>query len=90
MFEIPAALVLGWLTDRAAGDPVRCHPVAGFGRLAGGLEARVWRPCRLAGTVYAGALVGAAGMVTALAWRLTGGRPLPDPGGLRARSRRRR
>ncbi|MEA2500575.1 MAG: adenosylcobinamide-phosphate synthase [Actinomycetota bacterium] len=76
MFEIPAALVLGWLTDRAAGDPARCHPVAGFGRLAGGLEARVWRPCRLAGTVYAGALVGAAGVVTALPWRLTVGRPL--------------
>src|SRR5207302_1228960 len=60
MFEIPAALVLGWLTDRAAGDPARCHPVAGYGRLAGGLEARLWRPCRLTGTLFAGALVGAA------------------------------
>jgi adenosylcobinamide-phosphate synthase len=75
VFEIPAALVLGWLADRAAGDPVRCHPVAGFGRLAGGLEAWVWRPCRLAGAFYAGALVGAAGLVTALAWRLAAGRP---------------
>ena len=74
--EVPAALVLGWLADRAAGDPVRGHPVAAFGRLAGGVEARVWRPVRIAGAVYAGALVGAAGVVTALAWRLTAGRPV--------------
>jgi adenosylcobinamide-phosphate synthase len=76
VFEIPAALVLGWLTDRAAGDPARGHPVAGFGRLAAGQEARVWRPCRLTGTLFAGALVGAAGLMTALAWRLTARRPL--------------
>ena len=75
MRETPAALVLGWLADRAAGDPVRGHPVAGFGRVAGGLEARVWRPSRLAGALYAGALAGAAGVVTALVWRLTAGRP---------------
>jgi adenosylcobinamide-phosphate synthase len=73
--EVPAALVLGWLADRAAGDPVRGHPVAAFGRLAGSLEAQVWRPLRLAGAFYAGALVGAAGVVTALAWRLTDGWP---------------
>jgi adenosylcobinamide-phosphate synthase len=73
--EVPAALVLGWLADRAAGDPARGHPVAGFGRLAGSLEARMWRPSRLVGALYAGALVGAAGMVTALAWRLTDGWP---------------
>jgi adenosylcobinamide-phosphate synthase len=69
--EAPAALVLGWLADRAAGDPLRGHPVAGFGRLAGDLEGRMWRPSRLAGACYAGVLVGAAGTVTALAWRLT-------------------
>ena len=51
--EVPAALVLGWLADRAAGDPVRGHPVAAFGRLAGGVEARVWRPVRLAGAFHA-------------------------------------
>src|SRR2546423_8337685 len=76
MFEAPAALVLGWLADRGAGDPVRGHRVAGFGRLAGGLEARVWRPSRLVGAFYAGALVGAAGVVSALAWRLTDRWPL--------------
>src|SRR2546425_10465228 len=75
MFEASAALVLGWLADRAAGDPVRGHPVAGFGRLAGGLEARVWRPLRLAGASHAGALVGAAGLVTSLASRLADGWP---------------
>jgi adenosylcobinamide-phosphate synthase len=76
VLEVPAALVLGWLADRAAGDPASGHPVAGFGRLAGRLEARVWRPSRLAGAFCTGALVGAAGVVTALAWRLTDGRPL--------------
>ena len=75
MSDVPGALVLGWLADRAAGDPARGHPVAAFGRLAGGLEARMWRPLRLAGALYAGALVGAAGVVTALAWRLTDGHP---------------
>jgi adenosylcobinamide-phosphate synthase len=75
MSEVPAALVLGWLADRAAGDPVRGHPVAAFGRIAGDLEARMWRPLRLAGALYAGALVGAAGVVCALALRLTDGWP---------------
>ncbi|HEX9315023.1 MAG TPA: cobalamin biosynthesis protein, partial [Actinomycetota bacterium] len=54
MSEVPAAIVLGWLADRAAGDPVRGHPVAAFGRLAGRLEARMWRPLRLPGALYAG------------------------------------
>src|SRR2546430_394279 len=35
----------------------------------------MWRPLRLPGAFYAGALVGAAGGVTALAWRLTDGGP---------------
>jgi adenosylcobinamide-phosphate synthase len=72
---VPLALVLGWLADRAAGDPARGHPVAGFGLLAGRLEGRVWRPHRLAGALYAGALVTGAGALTALAWRLTASPP---------------
>src|SRR4029077_4620129 len=75
MSEVPAALVLGWLADRAVGDPARGHPVAAFRRPAGGLDARMWRPLRLAGAPYAGALVGPSGVVTALAWRLTDGHP---------------
>jgi adenosylcobinamide-phosphate synthase len=58
---VALGLLGGALADAAFGDPRRGHPVAGFGRLAGALEARVWRPSRLAGTGYALGLVGAAG-----------------------------
>jgi adenosylcobinamide-phosphate synthase len=68
--------VLGWLADRAIGDPARGHPVAGFGAVAQALEARVWRPRRTVGALYAGVLTGAAGLGAALAWRLLHGRPL--------------
>jgi adenosylcobinamide-phosphate synthase len=54
-----AGLLAGAALDRAVGDPRRGHPVAGFGRLAAGLERRVWRPSRLAGAGYALVLVGA-------------------------------
>ncbi|MGH8899022.1 MAG: cobalamin biosynthesis protein, partial [Egibacteraceae bacterium] len=53
-----AALLAGWVADRALGDPRRGHPVAGFGRLAACLERALWRDDRLAGAVYAGILVG--------------------------------
>lgn len=76
MFGTAAALVLGWLADRAIGDPRRGHPVAGFGRLAQALEGRLWRPSRPAGMLYAGALAGAAGLGAALAERLARDRPL--------------
>jgi adenosylcobinamide-phosphate synthase len=58
-------LVGGAVADLALGDPRRWHPVAGFGRMASGLELRVWRPSRVAGAGYALALVGATG---AAAW----------------------
>ena len=76
MSEAAAALMLGWLADRAIGDPRRGHPVAGFGRVAEMLEARMWRPARPAGALYAGALAAAAGLGAGLAWRLVQGRPL--------------
>jgi len=60
-------LVAGALADRVLGDPRHGHPVAGFGLLAAGLEARVWRPSRLAGAGYALALVGAAAAGAGLA-----------------------
>jgi adenosylcobinamide-phosphate synthase len=58
---VALGLLAGALADAALGDPRRGHPVAGFGRVAKALEARVWRPSRLVGTGYALALVGAAG-----------------------------
>jgi adenosylcobinamide-phosphate synthase len=59
----------GSIADLAVGDPARLHPVAGFGAVAGALEARCWRPSRLAGACYAAALVGGTAAAVALADR---------------------
>lgn len=53
-------ILVGWLADRALGDPRRFHPVAGFGTLALALERRLYRDTRPAGTLYAATLVGGA------------------------------
>jgi adenosylcobinamide-phosphate synthase len=55
-----AGLALGFLADAAWGDPQRCHPVAGFGRLATVIEARTYADRRGAGIRHVGALVGGA------------------------------
>jgi adenosylcobinamide-phosphate synthase len=70
-----AVIAGGWLADRLAGDPARYHPVAGFGRLAGELEQRIWRPSRLVGALYAGVLVGAVAAATSRADRALAARP---------------
>jgi adenosylcobinamide-phosphate synthase len=54
---VALGLLAGAAADRALGDPARWHPVAGFGALAGLLEARCWRPSRAVGTGYALLLV---------------------------------
>jgi adenosylcobinamide-phosphate synthase len=54
------ALATGYTADRLLGDPVRWHPVAGFGRVATLVERRVYTPSRARGAVFAGALVAAA------------------------------
>jgi adenosylcobinamide-phosphate synthase len=64
---VAIGLLAGAAADWAVGDPRRGHPVAGFGRLAAGLERRVWRPSRLAGAGYALALVGTAAAGVGLA-----------------------
>lgn len=53
-------LAAGYLADRVLGDPRRAHPVALFGRLAAGLEARGWADSRLRGVLYATVCVGAS------------------------------
>ncbi|MFZ2480493.1 MAG: CobD/CbiB family cobalamin biosynthesis protein, partial [Propioniciclava sp.] len=53
-------ILVGWLADRALGDPQRFHPVAGFGTLALALERCLYRNTRPAGTLYAATLVGGA------------------------------
>jgi adenosylcobinamide-phosphate synthase len=52
-------MLIGFAADRALGDPARLHPVAGFGTVAAWAERRVWRASRVAGAVYAAALVAA-------------------------------
>jgi adenosylcobinamide-phosphate synthase len=71
---MPAAVALGFAADRLLADPRRWHPVAGFGRLATALEARLWRPSRVAGCVFAAILTGSAAAAVAVADRGLRGR----------------
>ena len=59
-------LAAGVVADWLVGDPGRGHPVAGFGRVAAALEARMWRPSRVAGAAHTLLLVG--GTAGAAAW----------------------
>lgn len=69
-------LVLGFAADRVLGDPARLHPVAGFGRVAGDLERRLWADDRRTGAAYTAILVGGTGAAGLLAERLTRDRPV--------------
>ncbi len=62
-------LVLGFGLDVGLGDPQRWHPVAGFGRVAGALERRLYADARLPGVVHVGLLVGGAGALGVVAER---------------------
>src|SRR4051794_28579156 len=67
-----AGLLAGVLLDAAIGDPRRCHPVSGFGRFAGALEPRMYRPTVAAGVRYAAVAAGvpvAAAVVASVATR---------------------
>ena len=60
-------LALGYLADRAIGDPRRGHPVAAFGAAASWLEARCYADRQTAGLLHTAALTGAViGLGTAL------------------------
>lgn len=67
--------VFGFLGDLVAGDPRRGHPVAGFGRLAGALERRMWRDDRLRGALYTALCAGGAVGAAALTARSARSRP---------------
>jgi adenosylcobinamide-phosphate synthase len=69
-------LLAGFAADRLLGDPARLHPVAGFGRVAGALERRLWADDRATGAVYTAVLVGGSGALGLLADRATRGRPV--------------
>src|SRR2546430_9809649 len=51
-------MVGGALLDAALGDPRRFHPTAGYGRVAGALERRLYAPTRPAGAAFVAAAVG--------------------------------
>jgi len=55
-----AGLALGYLADALVGDPRRFHPVAGFGRVAAGLERVTYADSRTAGVAHVAVLVGAS------------------------------
>ncbi|HEY5148543.1 MAG TPA: cobalamin biosynthesis protein [Mycobacterium sp.] len=57
------------------GDPLRWHPVAGFGRVAQHTERLTYRDRRAAGVIHVGALVGATVVLAALADRCTRDHP---------------
>jgi adenosylcobinamide-phosphate synthase len=67
-----SALIGGYLADLALGDPVRRHPVAGFGRLAAWLERGLWAPTRARGVVFVFGLVGAVALAGDLLARTAG------------------
>lgn len=56
-------MAIGYLADRALGDPRRGHPVALFGRAAGALENVAYRDSRVAGVFHVGVLIGALGLL---------------------------
>jgi adenosylcobinamide-phosphate synthase len=64
-------LALGYLADLALGDPRRGHPVAGFGRVAGWLEGRLYADRRFAGAEEMALLVGGAAALGVALDRLT-------------------
>jgi len=65
----------GVLADLVLADPVRGHPVAGFGRVAGWLERRMYADGRARGALYTAACVTASAAAGLAAERATAGRP---------------
>ncbi|MDT0277507.1 cobalamin biosynthesis protein [Blastococcus goldschmidtiae] len=72
---LAAGLALGSAADLLLGDPIRRHPVAGFGSAAAALERRLWRDDRLAGAGHVLLLTTAAAALGAALERATGSRP---------------
>jgi adenosylcobinamide-phosphate synthase len=65
------ALLAGFTADMTLGDPDRCHPVAGFGRLTGALERALYAPTRLRGALATALMVGGAAAAAEFAARRT-------------------
>lgn len=73
-----AGIAAGFLLDRLVGDPLRFHPVAGFGRIALAVEPLLRRPGRTpnaqraAGLLLTGVLVGGTAATATVVGRLAG------------------
>ena len=67
-----AGITVGFLADLLLADPRRCHPVAGFGRLASAGERISYRDNRVAGVAHTGVLVAGAALAGSLAQRRAG------------------
>jgi len=67
---------VGAALDALVGDPRRWHPVAGFGRFAGAVERRLYKPSRRSGVAFVAVTVGAPVVAATVAARLTRNRPL--------------
>jgi adenosylcobinamide-phosphate synthase len=65
--------VAAQLADVAFGDPVRGHPVAGFGWCAAALEKLTYRDSRAAGALHTGVLLSGLAVAGALVQRGAGG-----------------
>ncbi len=75
-----SGLLVGYLADQCLGDPVRWHPVAGFGRVAQGIEQVTWADSRTAGVRQVAVLVGATSGLGWLLERAVQDRPLAHAG----------
>jgi len=88
-------LIIGYAADRLLADPRRWHPVAGFGRVASGLERHTYADRRAAGLLHVGVLVGGAVVVglvgerrgstvttAAATWAVLGGTSLDREGAI--------
>jgi adenosylcobinamide-phosphate synthase len=71
-----AGMVAGFALDRVIGDPRRGHPVAGYGRIAGALERKMYAPQRDAGARFAGIAIGIPVAAAAVAALVTRRRPV--------------
>ncbi|KAA1424452.1 cobalamin biosynthesis protein [Mumia zhuanghuii] len=69
-------IAAGFALDRVFGDPTRRHPVAGFGRVAGALERRLYADGRGAGVSYTAVLVGGTALAGVALDRASRGRPV--------------
>lgn len=71
-----AGVLIGYLADRALGDPRRGHPVAVFGKAAAALESLTYRESRTAGAVHVGVLIGSLGVAGVAVQRAAARGPL--------------